>query len=91
MESPGKPAVDLARELGVRRNQLYKWKEQLDRRGTQAFRGAGTRPEISEEVGRLKREVEKGKEERDILKGGSVLCQGARVKYAFMRAHDDQV
>ena len=54
MESSGKPAADLARELGVRRNQLYKWKEQLDRRGTQAFRGAGTRPEISDEVGRLK-------------------------------------
>ena len=68
MESSGKPAADLARELGVRRNQLYKWKEQLDRRGTQAFRGAGTRPEISDEVGRLKRELEKVKEERDILK-----------------------
>lgn len=68
MESSGKRAADLARELGVRRNQLYKWKEQLDRRGTQAFRGAGTHPEISDEVGRLKRELEKVKEERDILK-----------------------
>lgn len=68
MESSGKRAADLARELGVRRNQLYKWKEQLDRRGTQAFRGAGRRPEISDEVGRLKRELEKVKEERDILK-----------------------
>ena len=68
MESSGKPAADLARELGVRRNQLYKCKEQLDRRGRQAFRGAGTGPEISDEVGRLKRELEKVKEERDILK-----------------------
>jgi transposase-like protein len=24
-----KPATDLARELGIRRNQLYKWKEEL--------------------------------------------------------------
>lgn len=63
MESSGKPAADLARELGVRRNQLYKWKEQLDRRGTQAFR----RSEISDEVG-LKRDLEKVKEERDIVK-----------------------
>lgn len=68
MESSGRPAADLARELGVRRNQLYKWKEQLDKRGTQAFRGPGKRPEISDEVGRLKRELEKVKEERDILK-----------------------
>ncbi len=36
--------------------------------GRRAFAGAGTRPEISDEVGRLKRELEKVKEERDILK-----------------------
>jgi len=29
LETSQKPAADLARELGVRRNQLYKWKEQL--------------------------------------------------------------
>jgi transposase len=68
MESSGKPAADLARELGVRRNQLYKWKEQLDRRGRQVFRGPGKHPESVDEVGRLKRELEKVKEERDILK-----------------------
>ena len=68
MESSGKPAADLARELGVRRNQLYKWKEQLDKRGAQAFRGPGKRPESDDEVARLKRELEKVKEERDILK-----------------------
>jgi transposase-like protein len=27
MESSEKPPSDLARQLGVRRNQLYKWKE----------------------------------------------------------------
>jgi transposase len=48
MESSGKPAADLARELGVRRNQLYKWKDQLDKRGTQAFRGPGKRPKNSD-------------------------------------------
>ncbi len=33
-----KPAAELARELNVRRNQLYKWKEQL---GAQGHRGTG--------------------------------------------------
>jgi transposase len=28
LEQSGKPAADLARELGVRRNQLYKWQAQ---------------------------------------------------------------
>ena len=27
LETTDKPAADLARELGVRRNQLYKWQE----------------------------------------------------------------
>jgi len=27
LEEGNKPATQLARELGVRRNQLYKWKE----------------------------------------------------------------
>ena len=27
LEEGNKPAAELARELGIRRNQLYKWKE----------------------------------------------------------------
>ena len=27
---------------------------------------------------------------RDIKKGGSVLCQGVGVKYAFMQAHQEE-
>lgn len=41
MGRSGKPSSDLARELSVRRNQLYKWKEQLEKRGSKAFPGAG--------------------------------------------------
>jgi len=33
LETSQKPPSDLARELGVRRNQLYKWKEQMSKRG----------------------------------------------------------
>ena len=64
-----KPAAQLALELGVRRNQLYKWKEQLSGKGEAAFRGPGRKPASQEvEVARLKRELEKVTEERDILK-----------------------
>jgi len=68
MESSRKLPADLARELGIRRNQLYKWKEQLEKRGTKAFPGAGRRTGSSDEVARLRRELERVKEERDILK-----------------------
>jgi transposase len=68
MERSGKPAADLAREFGVRRNQLYKWKEQLDKRRTKAFPGAGRQRGKADEVTRLRRELERVREERDILK-----------------------
>jgi transposase len=65
-----KPAAQLALELGVARNQLYKWQAQLQTKGEdKAFRGSGAK-RLSEmsEVERLKRELKKVTEERDILK-----------------------
>ena len=64
-----KPAAQLALELGVRRNQLYKWRDQLEGKGGDAFRGPGRKPAVDEgEVARLKRELAQVREERDILK-----------------------
>jgi transposase-like protein len=68
LETSKKQPSDLARELGVRRNQLYKWKDQLSRRGKRAFPGHGRRLESNDEVARLREELEQVKEERDILK-----------------------
>ncbi len=68
LERGGKAAADLARELNVRRNQLYKWKEQLAGRGEGAFPGHGRRAGREDEVARLKRELARVTEERDILK-----------------------
>jgi transposase len=64
-----KPMTQLAAELGVRRNMLVKWQEELRRKGDAAFRGAG-RPVKSEqsELARLRAELERVTEERDILK-----------------------
>jgi transposase-like protein len=68
LETSQKQPSDLARELGVRRNQLYKWKDQLSRRGEQAFPGHGRRKASRDEVTRLRQELEQVKQERDILK-----------------------
>ncbi|MBI5379344.1 MAG: transposase [Nitrospirae bacterium] len=64
----GKPAAELARELGIRRNQLYKWCEQITAHGEQAFPGSGRPPEPSNEAARLRRDLARVTEERDILK-----------------------
>lgn len=69
LERGDKPAVDLARELGVKRNQLYKWQEQLARKGDVAFPGHGRRANDKDaQIDQLKKELERVKEERDILK-----------------------
>ena len=68
LETAQKSSADLARELGVRRNQLYKWKEQLSQRGAKAFPGSGRGSGSGDELSRLRKELEQVKEERDILK-----------------------
>ena len=68
MEESGKPAAEVARELGIRRNQLYKWQEKFSQHGEEAFPGSGRRPDRDDEIARLRRELARVKEERDILK-----------------------
>ena len=69
LELGHKPATELAMELGVARNQLYKWQAQLQRKGEAAFPGSGAKPLSQQsEIGRLKRELKQVTEERDILK-----------------------
>jgi transposase len=63
-------ATALALELGVRRNQLYKWKQALDQLAPgEAPRRRGRLPAAEEsEVVRLRRELAGVKEELAILK-----------------------
>jgi transposase-like protein len=69
LERGEKPAAELARELGVARNKLYRWKEEVAERGEQAFPGSGRYGNNKDaEIARLKRELEQVTEERDILK-----------------------
>jgi transposase len=71
MDEGKKPPAELARELGIRRNQLYKWKEETAKQGVIAFPGSGRRMSSgtqAEEISRLKLELERVKEENEILK-----------------------
>ena len=68
LESGSRPASELARELGIARNRLYKWQTELRARGSSAFPGSGARKERTTEISRLKRELAQVTEERDILK-----------------------
>jgi transposase len=69
LNSGDKPASQLAMELGIKRTLLYRWRDQIKAKGESAFSGSG-RPRLDQlsEVSRLKRELKKVTEERDILK-----------------------
>lgn len=68
LEKSERPAAEVARELGIRRNQLYKWQQELRNKANRAFPGRGIHPELDDELTRLRRENQRLKEERDILK-----------------------
>jgi transposase-like protein len=68
MANSDKAPADIARELGIHRNQLYKWKEQLGNGGSRMDAGAKAREDGTDEITRLRRELERVKEERDIFK-----------------------
>ncbi len=70
-EAGNKTATQVARELGIRVNQIGKWKQQLEREeltGGPARRG---RP-VDDDVARLQRENARLKEENDILKKAAI-------------------
>ena len=61
------PAAELARERGVPRNRLYKWQKEVAVHGG-VFPGSGRQAEPAAELARLKRELARVTEERDIFK-----------------------
>jgi len=67
-EESDKPVMQTARELGIRQNQIYKWKKQLEAEGDVAFPGTGKKAESDPENARLRRELADAKEEIEILK-----------------------
>lgn len=63
-------ATALALELGLRRNQLYKWANALEQNGAEgSFKSRGRKPANQEsEVVRLRRELANAQQEVAILK-----------------------
>ena len=74
MEESDRPASEVAMQLGIRRNQLYKWKEQMAKKGDVASAKKG-RPKKGEEseAAKLRAENKRLKEENEILKKAAVF------------------
>ena len=65
---PGTTNRDVERRLGIGQGMLSRWKRELKRDGQQAFPGKGNLKPDEEKLRRLKRENERLRRERDILK-----------------------
>ncbi|WP_414717451.1 IS3 family transposase [Sulfurovum sp.] len=77
---------ETAERLGVHPHSLSKWVKQYSQPDT--FRKDKN---TNDELKRLKAELKRVTEERDIpKKGRSVLCQRPRLKYAFIKVHEEQ-
>ena len=75
LEQGDKDASQLARELGVARNKLYQWKNEVDRHGENAFPGTGNRNSRSKsnDTAALKAEIKRLREENEILKKAAIF------------------
>ena len=68
LETSGKSAAQLERELGIGKGNLSRWKRKFAADGQNAFPGHGRLTPEQDELRRLKRENEILRQERDILK-----------------------
>lgn len=69
MEDSERPASEIATKLGIRRNQLYKWKEQMNKKGEVPSAKKGRpKKEDQSELATLRQENKRLKEDNEILK-----------------------
>ena len=74
MEQSDRPTSEIAMQLGIRRNQLYKWKEQMKKTGeVPAAKKGRLRKEEQSEITQLRQELKRVKEENEILKKAAVF------------------
>jgi len=68
LETSGKSASELERELGIGKGNLWRWKRKFVADGEDAFPGHGRLTPEQERLRQLERENEILRQERDILK-----------------------
>ncbi len=63
-----KSLAQFAKDMGVGKSSLDKWRSQYQELGDHAFPGSGKQTPRDAELTRLKRELRQAQQERDILK-----------------------
>ena len=79
---PGNTQSKIERDLGISQGIISRWKRELRKDGDQAFPGKGRLKPDDDEVRRLKRENERLRTERDILKKAVAIFSEDPNKYS---------
>jgi len=69
----GEPVTEVARAIGVQSQSLHGWVRAFKTEANEAFRGNGKLTAQDEEIRKLRRELARVQEERDILKKATVF------------------
>jgi transposase len=72
----GHRVTEVARDLDLRPDMLRRWQREFEEDQQQAFPGQGHLKPDEEEMRRLRREFERVREERDILKKALAIFSG---------------
>lgn len=72
----GHRVAEVARDLELRPDMLRRWQQEFEEDQRQAFPGQGHLKADEEEMRRLRRELERVREERDILKKALAIFSG---------------
>lgn len=70
---------EIARDLGIVPEVIYKWKRQCLKDQDVAFPGEGKLKPEDDEIRRLKRKLAEAEEERDILKKAVAIFSGRKL------------
>ncbi|MGQ8773765.1 IS3 family transposase [Serratia sp. NA_112.1] len=82
----GYSVAEISDRLGVSTHSLYKWLRAIKPYNSEQH--ARDLLEAKSEILKLRAQLKRTEEERDILKKGrAVLCKGARLKYRFINEH----
>ena len=72
----GHSVSQVARDLGIRPEMLRRWRKQIQEDGAGAFPGLGRLKPQEEENRRIRRDLKRVRQERDILKKALAIFSG---------------
>ena len=89
-QTSGKSIAQVARELDISDTSIQQWRKEMAAHGSESFPGSGHQTALEEEKRRLKRELERVRQERDMLKNHIYLLARQAVRFPCIEQHREE-